>query len=426
MSAHSTESVRILIADDQPDVLEALRLLLRREGYLVETVSSPSAVLEAIRERSFDTLLIDLNYARDTTSGREGIELLSRVQALDAALPTIVMTGWASIEVAVEAMRHGAREFVQKPWDNEQLLALLRRQVSACKLLRRRQQAEVEKRREAAMAAEAQRRLLPQQLPASDRMEFFAVCQPAREVGGDYYDFIELDPQKRTGFVVADVEGKGMPAALFASAVQATLRSHVRRSQSVRPSELIASVNEYFRTSADATSYATLFYAEVDEETRALTYVNAGHNPPLLVRRRCMSVAANGQGASHGLAEQGALAAGGVGVTRALSPARTEEAAVKRLEAGGPVIGFFEDCVYEEAIVRLESGDLLVAYTDGLTEAFNEAGEEFGEGRLRELLVAHSHLEASALGERILDSVRQWCASEPLHDDLTLVIMKMK
>ncbi|HKS26576.1 MAG TPA: SpoIIE family protein phosphatase [Pyrinomonadaceae bacterium] len=405
MSAHSAESAKILIADDQPDVLEALRLLLRREGYLVETVSSPSAVLEAITERCFDTLLIDLNYARDTTSGREGIELLSRVKALDAALPTIVMTGWASIEVAVEAMRHGAREFVQKPWDNEQLLALLRKQVATCKLLRRRQQAEVEKRREALMAAEAQRQLLPQRVPLSDRLEFFAVCQPARDVGGDYYDFIELGAE-RTGFVVADVEGKGMPAALFASTVQATLRSHARRHEAVRPSGLIASVNEHFRTSADATSYSTLFYAEVDEQRRSLTYVNAGHNPPLLLRRRCASSMASAQ----------------TPFATGVAP----EVSVKRLEAGGPVIGFFADCVYEEATIELERGDLLVAYTDGITEAFNEEGAEFGETRLRELLLENSHLSVAALGERILETLRLWCATAPQHDDLTFIIMKMK
>jgi sigma-B regulation protein RsbU (phosphoserine phosphatase) len=419
MSAHSSESARILIADDQADVLEALRLLLRREGYLVETVSSPAAVMDALKQRSFDTLLIDLNYARDTTSGREGIELLSSVQALDPALPTVVMTGWASIEVAVEAMQHGAREFIQKPWDNEQLLALLGRQVSLCKLLRQKQQAEVEKRREAEMAAEAQRRLLPQRVPVSERLEFFAVCQPAREVGGDYYDFIELGPQ-RTGFVVADVEGKGMPAALFASSVQATLRSHARR-ETMRPSGLIASVNEYFRTSADATSYSTLFYAEVDEDERSLTYVNAGHNPPLLLRKKCSISSTNGRHEPPAATGQRMPLK-----ARNLSPAIADDFAVKRLEAGGPVIGFFEDCVYEEATITLESGDVLVAYTDGLTEAFDVEEEEFGEARLRQVLLENSHLAASELGERILETVRQWCVSAPLHDDLTLVVMKMK
>jgi sigma-B regulation protein RsbU (phosphoserine phosphatase) len=317
-------------------------------------------------------------------------------------------------------MRHGAREFIQKPWDNNQLLALLRRQVALCKLLRRKQQAEVEKRREAAMAAEAQRRLLPQRVPQSERLEFFAVCQPAREVGGDYYDFIEL-ASERTGFVVADVEGKGMPAALFASTVQATVRSHARRER-MRPSGLIASVNEHFRTCADATSYASLFYAEVNEAERVLTYVNAGHNPPLLLRSsKGVNLSATARHEAPAVIAQRAQMS-----TRNLAPVIAEDVTVKRLEAGGPVIGFFEDCVYEEATITLESGDLLVAYTDGLTESFNAEGEEFGEERLREVLLENSHLTASTLGERILENVQEWCSTAPPHDDLTLVIMKMK
>lgn len=420
MGAHPPHSARILIADDQADVLEALRILLRREGYLVETVSSPTMVLEAIRLRSFDTLLIDLNYARDTTSGREGIELLSRVQALDSALPTVVMTGWASIEVAVEAMRHGAREFIQKPWDNEQLLALLRRQVALSKSLRRKQKVEAEKSREASRAAEAQRRLLPQRAPAKERLEFFAVCQPARDVGGDCYDFIELDRQ-RTALVVADVEGKGMAAALFASTVQAAVRSQARN-QSLRPSALVASVNEHFRSSADATSYSTLFYAEVDEDERTLAYVNAGHNPPLLVRTNSSQGMRLESLRAPALIEQKML----LSAAKLSSPVAVDEVTIERLEAGGPVIGFFEDCVYEEATVQLESGDMLVAYTDGLTESFNTEGEEFGERRLSELLLENSYLSAGEVGEKILERVRAWRSTAPQHDDLTLVIMKMK
>jgi sigma-B regulation protein RsbU (phosphoserine phosphatase) len=269
------------------------------------------------------------------------------------------------------------------------------------------------------MAAEAQRRLLPQHAPTSDRVEFFAVCQPAREVGGDYYDFIGLDDE-RTAFVVADVEGKGMPAALFASTVQATLRSHARNAH-MRPSYLIASVNEHFRTSADATSYATLFYAEVDEERGALTYVNAGHNPPLLVRKGGARLSTAVRHEAPATIGQKALM-----TTSCLSPVVQEEAAVKRLEAGGPVIGFFEDCVYEEATFRLESGDVLLAYTDGLTETFNAEGEEYGEERLCRVVLENSHLPASLIGEKILESVHRWRSSVPLHDDLTLVIMKMK
>ena len=116
----STEP-RVLIADDQADVLEALRLLLKAEGFQLETASSPAGVLAAIEAREFDVALIDLNYARDTTSGEEGLNLLSRIQGIDPTLPVVVMTAWGSVEVAVEAMRRGARDFVQKPWDNARL-----------------------------------------------------------------------------------------------------------------------------------------------------------------------------------------------------------------------------------------------------------------------------------------------------------------
>ena len=133
---------RILLADDQPDILEALQLLLKTEGYQVQTVSSPAAVLAAVDESDFDAVLIDLNYARDTTSGQEGLDLLARLQSEDITLPVIVMTAWATVDVAVEAMRRGARDFVQKPWDNARLAAIVRTQVELSRALRRGKQLE--------------------------------------------------------------------------------------------------------------------------------------------------------------------------------------------------------------------------------------------------------------------------------------------
>jgi DNA-binding NtrC family response regulator len=121
---------RILIADDQPDVLEALRLLLKTEGHQIEAVKSPAAVLKAVEAREFALVLVDLNYARDTTSGQEGLELLKKLQALDSTLPVVVMTAWASVDVAVEAMRRGARDFITKPWDNPRLLAIVKNQIA--------------------------------------------------------------------------------------------------------------------------------------------------------------------------------------------------------------------------------------------------------------------------------------------------------
>jgi len=137
---------RVLVADDQRDVLEALRLLLRPEGFELETVGSPDAVLEAVGSRDFDVALLDLNYARDTTSGAEGLELLGQLRQIDPHLPVVVMTAWGSIDLAVEAMRQGARDFVQKPWENERLITILRTQVELGRALRSRDRLEAAQR----------------------------------------------------------------------------------------------------------------------------------------------------------------------------------------------------------------------------------------------------------------------------------------
>jgi DNA-binding NtrC family response regulator len=137
---------RILIADDQTDVLEALRLLLKGEGYQIEAVTSPAAVITALETRDFDVVIMDLNYTRDTTSGQEGIDLLSRVRAIDTVLPVIVMTAWGTVGLAVEAMRGGARDFVQKPWDNERLRTIVKTQIDLSNAIRRGLRLEAENR----------------------------------------------------------------------------------------------------------------------------------------------------------------------------------------------------------------------------------------------------------------------------------------
>ena len=143
---NSVTAPHILVADDQPDVREALRLLLKGEGYAIETAGSPAAVLAAVQRSDFDAVLLDLNYARDTTTGREGLELVSELQALDSTLPAIVMTAWGSVEKAVEAVRRGARDFIEKPWDNTRLLTTLRAQVELGRALRRTRRLEGENR----------------------------------------------------------------------------------------------------------------------------------------------------------------------------------------------------------------------------------------------------------------------------------------
>ena len=137
---------RVLVADDQADIRESLRLLLKNEGFETQLAASPSEVLSAIEAREFDAVLMDLNYTRDTTSGKEGLDLLSRIQALDSTLPVIVMTAWSSLELAVEAMRLGARDFLQKPWENARLLSILRTQIDLRQALRQATRLEAENR----------------------------------------------------------------------------------------------------------------------------------------------------------------------------------------------------------------------------------------------------------------------------------------
>jgi DNA-binding NtrC family response regulator len=144
MKHSDNSSWRILIADDQADVLEALRLLLKGEGFQIESVPSPQRLLSSLESRDFDVLLIDLNYTRDTTSGQEGLELLTKIQSIDSTLPVVVMTAWGTVDVAVEAMRRGARDFIQKPWENERLLSILRTQIELGRALKQGQRLEAE------------------------------------------------------------------------------------------------------------------------------------------------------------------------------------------------------------------------------------------------------------------------------------------
>ncbi len=146
MKPRISHSHRVLLADDQADIRDALRLLLKSEGYETHSVASPAEALAAIEAREFDAVLMDLNYARDTTSGQEGLDLLSRIQAVDGTLPVVVMTAWGSVEVAVEAMRRGARDFLQKPWENTRLLTILRTQIDLRQALRHASRLEAENR----------------------------------------------------------------------------------------------------------------------------------------------------------------------------------------------------------------------------------------------------------------------------------------
>jgi phosphoserine phosphatase RsbU/P len=368
---------RILIADDQHDLIDALRLLLKGEGIEVSAASSPDAALTALAAGPFDLLLMDLNYTGDTTSGREGIDLLSRVQAIDSLLPVIVMTGWGSVDLAVEAMRRGVRDFVQKPWDNQQLLATLRAEIDEGRAKRHRLALE---QRELDEARRIQRKLLPASMPQIEGWEIAASWQPASGVGGDCYDAITFGAT-RLGLSIADVVGKGIPAALLMSNLQAAVRAFA--TATAQPAEICQQVNRILCGHIAEGRFISFFYCLLDDEVARLTYANAGHYPPVLAR-------ANGT--------------------------------VERLGIGGAVLGVFPDGVYEQGEVALRDGDRLVFYTDGITDVTNASDEEFGEPRLVDLIVENRACSAPALQARLADAVANF-SNDRLQDDATLIVL---
>jgi serine phosphatase RsbU (regulator of sigma subunit) len=216
---------RVLVADDQTDVVSALRLLLLGEGFDIDTASTVDEVRAHVAADRCDLLLMDLNYARDTTSGVEGLDLLAEIHASDRSLPVIVMTGWGSIDTAVEAMRRGARTFVHKPWDNASLAATIRREISDGIAHR---EADQHAARERIDAQRIQRALLPSSSLVVAGCTIAARWLPAESVGGDCYDALPLDDD-RVAITIADVAGKGLPAALVMAHLQASVRAVQRR-----------------------------------------------------------------------------------------------------------------------------------------------------------------------------------------------------
>jgi sigma-B regulation protein RsbU (phosphoserine phosphatase) len=288
-----------------------------------------------------------------------------------------------------------------------------------------------------------QQRLFPENPPTSASLELAGYCQPARGIGGDYYDFLALDDEQ-IGICVADVAGKGISAALVMSVVQASLRSQtMSHKDSGREKNslagLVSTINRLLCSSTGTATYVTFFYAQFDERTRRLTYTNAGHNPPLLLRsvkgakrlaavnggremsERPLSLKSVAQAES---AEQ--LIADVLAMPDTLPAEYPMTDGCLRLSAGGLVIGLFDQTHYEQETIQLHSGDLLVAYTDGVTEAMNEAGEEYGEERLQSSLMELTHLSADQVRDRLVKSLQVWCAGAPQHDDLTFIVLKVK
>ena len=372
------EPFKVLVADDQTAITHALELLLRSAGMEVLVANSPNEVLADIGNGRFDLLLMDMNYGRDTTSGQEGLDLIDVVRKQEPQLQIVVMTAWSTIDLAVASLQHGAADFIQKPWDNEAALKVVRRQAA----LTRDQRAEASQRaRDDEDALEVQQALLGGAHRTYGRFSLAGATRSANLVGGDYFDSFSL-PDDHFAFCIADCMGKGTGAALAMANLQAQMRFEAPRAATT--AELCENLN---RRTFDSRlqRLTTMFYGVVDIRSGTLRYTNAGHSPAFLVRA---------------------------------------DGSVERLQTDDALLGGIPSWRYHQLSVELRAGDRLVAVTDGLLEATVASGEELGEERVLERALASRHLSAQEILKQILEDVIADHASG-LKDDTTALVLEV-
>jgi sigma-B regulation protein RsbU (phosphoserine phosphatase) len=380
---------RVSSARDTPRPHQGMRLT--RDAFVVKRLRSLSAplVVEPTAFAAWSKALASAPPERRASRERE------REALQEARAHMLVQVRTRELMVGILTLGRRRGQFRYSAGDKEVLMSVAAQLALVIENSRLAERLVAEERllRELALAAEVQRRLLPERPPESVAFELAGFCQPASGVGGDYYDFIAFD-NRQLGIAIADVSGKGMAAALLMSTMQATLRSlsaesNLRPQTSHSLADMVAAINRLLWSSTGGVNYVTFFYAQFDQSTRQLSYVNAGHNPPLFFR------AGRGDG-------------------------------FRQLSLGGTVVGIFEHCAYEQGSVQMRPGDVLLAYTDGLSEALDVRGEEFGEARVRRALAETAQMSVDEIRDEVARRVREWSTDAPQHDDLTFVVMKVK
>jgi sigma-B regulation protein RsbU (phosphoserine phosphatase) len=369
----------ILVADDQEHVREAIAMLLRGHGYSVVLCASPGEAFSAAQQSTPDLAMLDMNYQRDSTSGIEGLELIQRLRELDSTVPIIALTAWGNVDLAVSAMKHGASDFIEKPWRNDALMEKVELFISRAQEIRSSKRVSEYERHD---AQQLQTRIVPQRHVVAQGIELFGDSVPAGVVGGDYFG-VWQPTADALHFCVADVSGKGTPGALIAAMLYASVST--LSSSSNNPESVLAQVETTLRNQLGEGHYVTIFYAVLDLRTRVLHYVNAGHCPPILRRHN--------------------------GEMDTLAPTR-------------PVLGFMLDEGFRSERLALAPGDRLLLYTDGVSEAANDSEEEFGPERLAELVAGP---QAETMQDRyaaIMDKVRAHAAGK-FTDDATLLLLSV-
>jgi sigma-B regulation protein RsbU (phosphoserine phosphatase) len=359
---------RIVVIEDDPAIRRGLAHTLRTESYDVLTAANGDDGYRMVREQQPDLVILDL-----MLPGMSGYDICRKVRRHGLSTPILMLTAQDQETHRIQGFEVGADDYVAKPFSVRELLGRVRA------ILRRSEgRSDIANQQELDEARQIQQRLMPTEIPQINGLRIAGTCRPARIAGGDYFDVIKLDDHE-VAVCIADVCGKGMPAAMMMSNLQAAVKTCV--SKRMRPRELCESVNRLMCANMASHGFITFFYSVLNTNKKALTYCNAGHNQPIL--------------ADH------------------------------RLSYGGGVLGVFREWRYEEQEVALASGDRIVLYTDGLTESQNSTGEEFGDGRLIELMRHSADADAAALIERVIAAATKF-SNGNFEDDVTVVTVSVE
>ena len=380
-----TAPYKILVVDDEPDleplILQRMRRNIRAGRYAFVFAHNGVEALEVLqREADIDMVVSDINMPQ-----MDGLTLLEQIPKVDPNIRSVIVSAYGDMRNIRTAMNRGAFDFVTKPLDFEDLQITIERTLTHMAewkeaLLSRDKLVALQN--ELDVASKIQQGILPTSFPEGDDFEVYGNMAPARNVGGDFFDVVPLE-NGRLGLAVADVSDKGVPAALFMMSSRTLLKGAAIGRNT--PGEVLSEVNDLLNEDNETFMFVTILYAVYDPESGLVTYANGGHNNPMLVH-------ANGT---------------------------SQELPM----TGGIALGVMPGLEYNQASITLEPGDSLVLYTDGVSEAMNSSGEEFGMDRFRQIFVETPPSSARQVNELILRAVSEFAGGIPQSDDVTCLVL---
>ena len=378
-------SYKILVVDDEPDlerlVLQRMRREIRAGRFNFVFAGNGVEALKLLnKDRSIDMVLSDINMPQ-----MDGLTLLEQIPSVDPNVRSVIISAYGDMQNIRTAMNRGAFDFITKPIDFQDLRVTIDRTLDHLVMWREALESRdklVALQNELDLASKMQQSILPTEFPESPNHQIFANMEPARDVGGDFFDIVPLT-EGRIGLVIADVSGKGVPAALFMMSSRTLLKGAAIGA--LDPAKVLWEVNTLLHEDNEASMFVTVIYAVFDPASGEFTYANGGHNPPLIV---------HADGGSTLLSQPGGL-----------------------------VLGMMPDIVYHTDSVTLSPGDICVLYTDGVTEAENDRGEQFGVERLQEIFVGSPPRDAKEANAAIFQAVRAFAADTPQFDDITCLTL---